>query len=113
MASTDREYIPFYNSFVLLKAVDIPSNSFVSCSMTSMECNNSEIILKIEFQISMNNKIKRTNKFLNTVLNDKQFHKIKTKKNFEKRKVLLHSIQNCTSTHLSPRVLSLSNLCNY
>ena len=42
-----------------------------------------------------------------------KFHKIETNTHFEKKKVLLHSTQNFTLTHLNPRVLSLSNLCNY
>ena len=44
-ASTDREYSPFYNSVFLIMAVDRQSILFVSCAMTSIECNNSDIIL--------------------------------------------------------------------
>ena len=51
MASADREYSPFYNSFFLAIAVYRPSILFVSCTMTSIECNNSEIIFLIDFQI--------------------------------------------------------------
>ena len=32
-------------------AVDRPSIRFVSCTMTYLECNDSEIILKNDFQI--------------------------------------------------------------
>ena len=32
-------------------AVDRPSIHFVSCTITSIECNNSKIIIKIDFQI--------------------------------------------------------------
>ena len=32
MASTDREYSPFYNSFFLVMDVDRPSIIFVSCN---------------------------------------------------------------------------------
>ena len=53
MAYTNRDCSQFF----LLMAVDRPSINFVSCTMTSIECNNSEIILKIDFQIIMNNKI--------------------------------------------------------
>ena len=48
---TDREYSPFYNSFFSVMSVDRPSILFVSCTMISIECNNSEIILKSDFQI--------------------------------------------------------------
>ena len=44
MVSTNREYSTFYNSFFLL--MDGPSINFVSCTMTSIECNNSDIILR-------------------------------------------------------------------
>ena len=49
MASTDREYSPFYTSFFLVMAVDTPSILFASSTIFSIECNNSEIILKIDF----------------------------------------------------------------
>ena len=108
MASIDREYSPFYNSFFLVVAVDRPSILIVYCSMTSVECNNSEIILKIDFQIIII-KIKRTKI---SSLNDKNIIKLKLIR-ILKKKVLLHSTQNCTLTHLNPRVLYLSNLCYY
>ena len=47
MESIDREYSPFYHSFFLVMAVDRPSILVVSCALISIECNNSEIILKI------------------------------------------------------------------
>ena len=73
MASTDREYSLLYIYFLAM-AVDRPSIIFVSCTMTSIECNDSEIILKINFQI----KIKTyENVLFKTVLNDKNFIKLK------------------------------------
>ena len=52
---TSLEDIP--HSFFLLMAVDRPSIICVSCTMTSIECNNSNILLKIYFQIIIKNKI--------------------------------------------------------
>ena len=49
MVSTDRDYSPCYNSFLLVMTVDRPSIIFIFCTLTSIECNNSEIILKIDF----------------------------------------------------------------
>ena len=39
MASTDRDYSPFYNSVFSVMAEDRPSILFVSCTVTSIECN--------------------------------------------------------------------------
>ena len=39
MASTDRDYSPFYNSVFSVMAEDRPSILFVSCTVTSLECN--------------------------------------------------------------------------
>ena len=61
-------------------------------------CNNCEIILTLIFL---------------EIPHPGAMAPFKTNTNFEKRRVLLHSTQNCTLTHLYPRVLSLSNLCNY
>ena len=49
MLSTDREYSPLYNSFFFVMAVDRPSILIVPCTMTSIECNDSEIIMKINY----------------------------------------------------------------
>ena len=51
MSSTDGEYSPFYNPFFLVMVVDRPSILFVSYTMTSIECNNIDILLEIDFQI--------------------------------------------------------------
>ena len=51
MASTDRDYSPFYNSVFSVMAEDRSSIIFVSCTITSIECKCHEIILKIDFQI--------------------------------------------------------------
>ena len=84
MASIDREYSPFYNSFFLVVAVDRPSILIVYCSMTSVECNNSEIILKINFQIIII-KIKRTKI---SSLNDKNIIKLKLIRILKKKGVI-------------------------
>ena len=39
MASTDIDYSPFYNSVFSVMAEDRPSILFVSCTVTSIECN--------------------------------------------------------------------------
>ena len=39
MASTDRDYSPFYNSVFSVMAEDRPPIIFVSCTVTSIECN--------------------------------------------------------------------------
>ena len=39
LASTDSNYSPFYNSVFSVMAEDRPSILFVSCTMTSIECN--------------------------------------------------------------------------
>ena len=39
MASTDRDYSQFYNSVFSVMAEDRPSILFVSCTVTSIECN--------------------------------------------------------------------------
>ena len=39
MASTDRDYSPFYNSVFSVMAEDRSSILFVSCTITSIECN--------------------------------------------------------------------------
>ena len=39
LASTDRDYSPFYNSVFSVMAEERPSIIFVSCTMTSIVCN--------------------------------------------------------------------------
>ena len=51
MAAPDREYSPFYHTFFSVMIEDRPSILFVSCTMTYKEYNDSEIIMKIDFQI--------------------------------------------------------------
>ena len=49
--NTDRDYSPFYNSVFSVMAEDRPSILFVSCTVTSIECN-------VDFQIIIKYKIK-------------------------------------------------------
>ena len=48
MAATYRDYSPFYNSVFSVMAEDGPSILFVSCTVTSIECN---VLIILNFQI--------------------------------------------------------------
>ena len=48
MASTDRKYSPLYIFFAVI-AEDRPPIPFLSCTVTSIECNDFEISFKIDF----------------------------------------------------------------
>ena len=69
---------------------DRSSVLFVSCTVPSIECNDVEIIFKINLQIIIN-----------------KFIKLKLIRILKKRKVSLHSTQNGTLRHLNPRVLKI------